>query len=427
MVCAPSGIVQAKESPWSRFGSDNITHKPQALPQAPPPGICIDNGIIDICWFTEYDGVGWSYPGATWNVWHESPGLAYGANLPTPLGWSITTKYYPPTGAPDTWYEGIVQVDLDEFIPPPFSTPEVQVHREIMVPSGSKCFFARYTIRNISGHTLGGLRFFEYIDYDLGENVFDEGGYRDMACDFVWQHDIGSGVGTYAGFSGSIPSAHHDVGYYWDVGNNVSLGNLPDRTYYEGDAAVAMEWNLGDLSANGMATLTLTYCFADSFNELLNRFTPSSAPLGGGVEGSSAGGGQGTTVSTPNMNVHYVSVNPAQTIANQPVTISANVVNEGGMTGSTRVALKINGQVEQTKLVTVGPGGSRPVKFTVTKSEPGTYTVIMGSQRASFVVTEDTAKTGAQSLNGGLIAMLLFGVLAFAVIVVLMLSFRRPA
>ena len=98
-----------------------------------------------------------------------------------------------------------------------------------------------------------------------------------------------------------------------------------------------------------------------------------------------------TTLRSPNLNTNNLAVNPSQTVANRPVIVTANVVNEGGMTGSTRVALKINGQVEQTKLVTVGPGGSRPVKFTVTKKQPGNYTVIMGSQRASFLVTDDSS------------------------------------
>ena len=118
-----------------------------------------------------------------------------------------------------------------------------------------------------------------------------------------------------------------------------------------------------------------------------------------------------------------MKVSTGQAKVNQPVTISANVVNRGGQTGSTRVALKINGQVEETKLVTVGPGGSRPVKFTVTKAEPGTYTVIMGSQRASFLVTEGTA--GGISTDGGVIVMILLGFLVIAVIIVVAFSFGR--
>jgi len=137
----------------------------------------------------------------------------------------------------------------------------------------------------------------------------------------------------------------------------------------------------------------------------------------------STGESEATTLRSPSLNTNNLAVNPSQTVANRPVTITANVVNEGGMTGSTRVALKINGQVEQTKLVTVGPGGSRPVKFTVTKAEPGTYTVIMGSQRASFLVTEDTASTAG--VDSTTIVMILLGVLVVVIVMAVAFSFNR--
>jgi hypothetical protein len=146
----------------------------------------------------------------------------------------------------------------------------------------------------------------------------------------------------------------------------------------------------------------------------------------GAAEGASAGESHATTQSSPHLNVAYLNVSPTQTKVNQPVTISANVVNDGTETGSTQVALKINGQIEQTKVVTVGGGSSRPVKFTVTKAEPGTYTVIMGSQRASFVVTEGGA-TSAPALSDGVIAMLLAGLVVVAFVIILAFAFRRKS
>jgi len=154
---------------------------------------------------------------------------------------------------------------------------------------------------------------------------------------------------------------------------------------------------------------------------------PGGPSFGGGAargaEGAATGESSSTTIRSPNMNITYLSVNHSQTVANKPVTISANVVNRGGMVGSTRVALKINGKVEETKVVTVGPGGSRPVKFNVTEAEPGTYTVILGNQRTSFLVTEDTASTAG--VDGGTIAMILLGFLVLAFFIVIAFSFRR--
>ncbi len=127
---------------------------------------------------------------------------------------------------------------------------------------------------------------------------------------------------------------------------------------------------------------------------------------------------------TPALATQYLNVNPSQAYAGQPVTISTNVVNTGGGTGNYNVALKINGQVEQTRMVSVGPGASYPVKFTITRSQPGTYTVNIDSQQSSFTILNAGHTTG-KHVNSGLIAFLIIGALVLAVIVTLILTYRR--
>ncbi len=126
------------------------------------------------------------------------------------------------------------------------------------------------------------------------------------------------------------------------------------------------------------------------------------------------------------MSVQYLSINPQQASANQPVTISTNVVNTGGEAGNLNVALKINGQVEQTKMVSVGPQGTQPVKFTVTRAQPGTYTVDIGGQKGSFTILGAGATAPAPA-SEGLIAILIVVALIIAIIAVLLLIFRRFA
>ncbi|MBM3119597.1 MAG: hypothetical protein FJ006_08645 [Chloroflexi bacterium] len=126
------------------------------------------------------------------------------------------------------------------------------------------------------------------------------------------------------------------------------------------------------------------------------------------------------------LSVKYLKVSPQQTSAGQPVTITTNVVNTGDEAGNYYLALKINGQVEQSKTVSVGPQGTQPVKFTLTKAQPGTYTVDIGGQRGSFVVLGTGGTTGAP-VNGGNIAIIIVGMLVLATVVLLMLRFRRPA
>ena len=148
------------------------------------------------------------------------------------------------------------------------------------------------------------------------------------------------------------------------------------------------------------------------------------APAASPAEGASTAGQPGPAlVTSPQLRVAYLNINPRQTYAEQPVTISANVVNSGGMTGSTNVALKINGRIEQTQKVSVSPGATHPVKFTVTRAEPGTYTVIMGSQQGSFAVTSDAGSP----VSGAMVAIIVMGVLVLLTVVVLLVAFRRPA
>jgi len=132
-----------------------------------------------------------------------------------------------------------------------------------------------------------------------------------------------------------------------------------------------------------------------------------------------------TRLTPPTMSVQFVSVNPQQAIANKPVTISTNVVNAGDEGGNFNVILKINGQVEQTRMVSVGPLAAQPIKFTVTRAQPGTYAIDIGGQTGSFIIP-DTGGTSRVPVNGALIAILVLGVLVVATVMVLVLN-RRPA
>ncbi len=127
----------------------------------------------------------------------------------------------------------------------------------------------------------------------------------------------------------------------------------------------------------------------------------------------------------PTMSVAFVSVNPQQAVADQPVTISTNVVNTGDQGGNMSVALKINGIVEQTRMVSVGPQASQPIKFTVTKAQPGTYAIDIGGQTGSFTIP-DAQAANRLSINWTMIILLIMAVLAIAIVMVLMLN-RRSA
>jgi len=81
-----------------------------------------------------------------------------------------------------------------------------------------------------------------------------------------------------------------------------------------------------------------------------------------------------------------LDVTPEQVPPGQPVTVSAQVTNIGDSEGSYTVNLSINGQIEQTKAITLASEAMEPVIFTVTKEAPGSYTVSIEDLTKEFTV-----------------------------------------
>ena len=122
--------------------------------------------------------------------------------------------------------------------------------------------------------------------------------------------------------------------------------------------------------------------------------------------------------------LQYLSVRPQQTVAGQPVTITTNVVNTGYEAGSYNVILTINGQVEESRMVSVGAQGTQPVKFTVTKAQPGTYTINIGDQKSSFVVAGAGSSPRA-GLGEGILLVAATAVIAILVVLLVIVTRRR--
>ena len=102
----------------------------------------------------------------------------------------------------------------------------------------------------------------------------------------------------------------------------------------------------------------------------------------------------------------YLRITPLEVSPNQAVEVSVNVANTGGESGSRAVALYINGKAEQSRTVTVAPGSSQNVFFTVTKATPGTYNVLVEGQNGQFVVRSTSVFGGGGLGTGGIIAII---------------------
>ncbi|MFC2024713.1 hypothetical protein ACFLTJ_04000 [Chloroflexota bacterium] len=83
-----------------------------------------------------------------------------------------------------------------------------------------------------------------------------------------------------------------------------------------------------------------------------------------------------------------LNISPNEVDTENPVTISALLMNTGEIAGSYMVILKINGVKEETKEVNLIGGTQREITFTISQDIAGTYVVYVGGLIGSFTVTE---------------------------------------
>jgi len=167
------------------------------------------------------------------------------------------------------------------------------------------------------------------------------------------------------------------------------------------------------VTVNSYSGYTGTYSVFDTFS--IDK-CPSNMPAPARPRSSSMPPSQ---LAAPALSLQYLNIDPKQASANQPVSILTNVVNTGGVGGDFTTVLKINGLVEQSRTVNVGPGASYPVKFIVTKVQPGTYSVDINGQRGNFTILSAANNRGTIAGHELLIAGLtaLFAVLCGLLIV----------
>ena len=129
----------------------------------------------------------------------------------------------------------------------------------------------------------------------------------------------------------------------------------------------------------------------------------------------------GVVVAPASLSASGLSISPHQVKPGQEVTISINVANTGGKTGSYNAILYINSVVEKSQSVSVAPGTTKNVIFTVSKSDAGVYDVLLAGQSGQFEVVS-TGWFGGGLGTGGIVAIV---VIVIALIVALVFVLRR--
>lgn len=93
-------------------------------------------------------------------------------------------------------------------------------------------------------------------------------------------------------------------------------------------------------------------------------------------------GGEEGVPAPAEFEVSNLTFYPSEVEVGESVTISATVKNVGDLGGTYTVELKIDGEIQETKDVTLAGGATETVSFMVTKDTSGTYTIeVNGLQR----------------------------------------------
>ena len=82
-----------------------------------------------------------------------------------------------------------------------------------------------------------------------------------------------------------------------------------------------------------------------------------------------------------------LQVTPPTGLVGQPVTVSINVTNTGGETGTYTVNLMLDGLQNQAESVKLAAGETKTVQFTISGADEGTHIVGVGSLEGTFTLT----------------------------------------
>lgn len=83
-----------------------------------------------------------------------------------------------------------------------------------------------------------------------------------------------------------------------------------------------------------------------------------------------------------------IDISPPEVVAGKTATVSADVKNIGSSEGVYSATLTVNGAQTETKNITIAPGVSETVTFSLIKNIPGTYQVGIGDLSSSLTVKE---------------------------------------
>jgi hypothetical protein len=226
------------------------------------------------------------------------------------------------------------------------------------------------------------------IAVDHGDNIIITGGATNASGNFDYytiKYIAEPAPQTYtitasAGEGGSISPS-----------GQVTVNNSASQTF---TITANLPYMINDVLVDGRSEGAIsTYTFSNvAANHTISAlFAISLIGIGpGGSSGSvSVPISQQGPMNLANLQVQSASISSSKVEPGIPVTIIASVVNKGTGNGTANIRVYVNGQEEVSKGVAVSSGSIVIVTFTVSRNEPGTYSVYVGGVSAgSFTVDE---------------------------------------
>jgi hypothetical protein len=209
------------------------------------------------------------------------------------------------------------------------------------------------------------------------------------------------------------------IGTNFTGATSVSFGGIPAAGY----TVISATQIIANTGAGNTGKVTVTTPFGTATS--VDDFTFGGVSMiSAGPHGASMPGIATPTqipIALPSVSVTSASLSDAKVSPGTPVIVTANVANTGKVNGSTRLTLYVNGHEESSRSITVNRGSNTPVTFTLSRNEPGTYSVYVGgTQAGSFTVDQFADSSMILYISG---ALILF---AFAIGVIYVTGRRQP-
>jgi hypothetical protein len=88
----------------------------------------------------------------------------------------------------------------------------------------------------------------------------------------------------------------------------------------------------------------------------------------------------------PTFEVLSLDITPPKITIGDKATVEVEIRNSNAKLDTYNVPLMVNGVADDRKSITLAPGATKLMTFTLTRSQPGTYSISVGSKESTLVV-----------------------------------------